>query len=142
MMRIPRVLGPAGAIVLSASVGGAPASARGPAEAAPGPAVDFARDVQPILAVSCVRCHGPRKTEGELRLDTREGLLKGGDSGAVVVPGDGKGSLFYQLLIETEQGLLHASDMQDEPLPWGPKGTARLLGDGATARTRRAPGRP
>jgi mono/diheme cytochrome c family protein len=49
-----------------------------------------------------VRCHGPRKTEGELRLDTREGLLKGGDSGAVVLPGDGKGSLLYQLLVETD----------------------------------------
>src|SRR5438874_1486373 len=103
MMRIPRVLGPAGAIVLSASMGGALASARAPAPgpAPPGPAVDFARDIQPILAASCVRCHGPRKTEGDLRLDTPEGLHKGGDSGAVVVAGDAKGSLLYQLLIAT-----------------------------------------
>ncbi len=102
MMRIPRVLGPAGAIVLSASVGGALASARGQAVPAPAPAVDFGRDIQPILAASCLRCHGPRKTEGDLRLDTREGLHKGGDSGAVVISGDGKGSLLYQLLVATD----------------------------------------
>ena len=64
--------------------------------------LDFARDVQPILAASCVRCHGPRKTEGDLRLDTPEGLRKGGSSGPVVLHGDGKGSLLYQLLVETD----------------------------------------
>ncbi|HEY8148362.1 MAG TPA: DUF1549 domain-containing protein, partial [Vicinamibacteria bacterium] len=102
-MKIPRVLGPVGAGALLASVGAALAAAHGSAAAAPpAPAVDFAREVQPILAASCVRCHGPRKTEGDLRLDTREGLHKGGDSGAVVVAGDGKGSLLYQLLIETD----------------------------------------
>src|SRR5258707_1202119 len=102
MMRIPRVLGPAGAIVLSASVGGSLPSARGQAAPATPTAVDFGRYIQPILAASCLRCHGPRKTEGDLRLDTREGLHKGGDSGAVVISGDGKGSLLYQLLVATD----------------------------------------
>ena len=98
-MMSPRVLGLVGAAILSASVGGALASARGPAAAGPDDALDFVRDIQPILAASCVRCHGPRKTEGDLRLDTRAGLLKGGDSGAVVVSGDGKASPLYQRLI-------------------------------------------
>ena len=98
-MKIPRVLGPVVAFALCASVGGALASAPGPAPTTPAPAVDFARDVQPILAASCVRCHGPRKTEGALRLDTPEGLRKGGDSGAAFAPGDGKGSLLYQRLV-------------------------------------------
>src|SRR5712691_2317090 len=89
----------AGAAIVVTWMGGALASARGPAPAPPTPPVDFARDIQPILAASCVRCHGPRKTEGELRLDTREGLVKGGDSGAAFVPGDGKGSLLYQRLV-------------------------------------------
>src|SRR5712691_3736041 len=95
----PRVLGPAGAVVLCASVGAALASARAPAAPASPAGVDFVRDVQPILSVSCVRCHGPRKTEGDLRLDTRAGLLKGGDSGAAVVPRDGKASFLYQKLV-------------------------------------------
>ncbi|HEU0106659.1 MAG TPA: DUF1549 domain-containing protein, partial [Vicinamibacteria bacterium] len=100
-MRGQALRGTASAIVV-ACMGGALASARGQAVAAPAAPVDFARDIQPILAASCVRCHGPRKTEGDLRLDTREGLHKGGDSGAVVVSGDGKGSLLYQLLVATD----------------------------------------
>ena len=99
MMMTPRVLVPAGTVVLCTSVGGVLASARAPAAGGPPSAIDFMRDVRPVLSASCVRCHGPRKTEGDLRLDTRAGLLKGGDSGAVVVSGDGKASLLYQRLV-------------------------------------------
>ena len=34
-------------------------------------AIDFARDVQPILASKCIRCHGPETHEAGLRLDDR-----------------------------------------------------------------------
>src|SRR5262245_63868098 len=43
--------------------------------------VDFARDVQPVLTAKCVRCHGPRKQEGGLRLDLRSRARQGGDTG-------------------------------------------------------------
>ena len=43
--------------------------------------VDFARDVQPLLAAHCVRCHGPKKSEGGLRLDRKTDALAGGNSG-------------------------------------------------------------
>ena len=78
-------------------VGGALAWARGPA--ATPVATDFAREVQPILAASCVRCHAAGLAQGQLRLDTREGLLQGGASGPVVLPGNGQGSPLYQRLI-------------------------------------------
>ncbi|MDY3555391.1 DUF1553 domain-containing protein [Gemmata sp. JC717] len=51
------------------------------------PAADFARDVQPVLAKHCVSCHGPDKQKGGLRLDRGPDALKGGDSGAAIVPG-------------------------------------------------------
>ncbi|MBS0204147.1 MAG: PSD1 domain-containing protein [Planctomycetes bacterium] len=51
------------------------------------PTVDFARDVYPILQRTCLECHGTLKQQGGLRLDSREGMLKGGDSGNVIVPG-------------------------------------------------------
>jgi hypothetical protein len=54
--------------------------------------VDFARDVFPILKRSCFECHGPEKQEGGLRLDRREDLRKGGDSGPTVTPRDPKHS--------------------------------------------------
>ncbi|HEY7510483.1 MAG TPA: PSD1 and planctomycete cytochrome C domain-containing protein, partial [Vicinamibacteria bacterium] len=61
-------------------------------------AVDFVRDVQPILGVACVRCHRGAIDEGGLRLDVREGLVKGGESGAAIVPGDAAASRLYQLV--------------------------------------------
>jgi mono/diheme cytochrome c family protein len=55
--------------------------------------VDYVSDVQPILAKSCYACHGPDKQKGGLRLDIKAAALKGGDSGAVIVPGKGADSL-------------------------------------------------
>jgi mono/diheme cytochrome c family protein len=48
--------------------------------------VDFEREVRPILAQHCHRCHGAERQEGGLRLDLRDLALKGGDSGPAVVP--------------------------------------------------------
>jgi hypothetical protein len=73
-----------------------------PADPAPQPAVDFARDVQPILARSCVGCHGPQKQRGGLRLDTAAGLRQGGDSGPPVVPGNSSKSRLYRAIAGTE----------------------------------------
>ncbi|MDW8266936.1 MAG: DUF1549 domain-containing protein, partial [Gemmataceae bacterium] len=61
-----------------------------PGVAAPGDeaaAEFFERSVRPILAEHCLRCHGPKKQEAGLRLDTAAGLRKGSDRGPVVVPG-------------------------------------------------------
>jgi len=65
--------------------------AAGSASAADPPpeAVEFFEvKVRPVLVEHCTRCHGAKKQQAELRLDTAEGLLKGSDGGAVVVPGD------------------------------------------------------
>lgn len=53
----------------------------------------FETKIRPVLAQSCVKCHGPTKASGGLRLDTREAILKGGDSGPAVMPGDVESSL-------------------------------------------------
>ena len=55
-------------------------------------AVDFARDIKPILDTSCVSCHGPQKQKGGLRLDVKSAAMKGGTSGVTIVPGKGKDS--------------------------------------------------
>ena len=52
-------------------------------------AVDFARDIRPILEENCWHCHGADEQESGLRLDRRAAKLKGGDYGlATVVRGD------------------------------------------------------
>ena len=55
-----------------------------PAPVAP----DFHMQVRPILEASCIECHGVEKQKGDLRLDTLANLLKGGDSGPAIVPGN------------------------------------------------------
>lgn len=43
--------------------------------------------VAPILADRCTTCHGAEKSKGDLRLDTHENILLGGNNGEVVAPG-------------------------------------------------------
>jgi hypothetical protein len=64
------------------------------------PEPDFRREVLPILERACFECHGhhARRVRGGLRMDGRDALLAGGDSGPAVVPGDPDGSLLIQLV--------------------------------------------
>ena len=55
--------------------------------------VDFWRDVDPIFKKVCYECHDAKEQKGELRMDTREFLLKGGDGGPGIIVGDSKKSL-------------------------------------------------
>jgi mono/diheme cytochrome c family protein len=54
--------------------------------------------IRPVLAEKCFRCHGDNKQESSLRLDSRAGALKGGDSGAAVVPGKPEDSLLIEAI--------------------------------------------
>ncbi|MEC9031009.1 MAG: DUF1549 domain-containing protein [Planctomycetota bacterium] len=49
----------------------------------------FEKKIRPVLVESCYKCHsaGSKKLKGKLRLDSREGWLKGGESGAAISPG-------------------------------------------------------
>ncbi|HUG91355.1 MAG TPA: PSD1 and planctomycete cytochrome C domain-containing protein [Planctomycetaceae bacterium] len=47
----------------------------------------FERKVRPLLAENCWKCHGPNEQKGSLRLDSRDAVLKGGDTGPALVPG-------------------------------------------------------
>src|ERR1044071_6528372 len=48
----------------------------------------FEQHIRPVLVDKCYKCHSAQseKLKGDLRLDSKAGLLKGGSSGAVVVP--------------------------------------------------------
>ena len=62
----------------------------------PEEATTFAALIQPILDDRCVDCHNPNKKKGDLLLDTPEGILEGGDDGAVVVGGRAEESTLIQ----------------------------------------------
>src|SRR5688572_22769019 len=61
-------------------------------------AVDYVREVKPLLATACVQCHGAANPKAGLRLDTAAAALKGGDSGPAFTPGNPKASLLIALL--------------------------------------------
>ena len=54
---------------------------------APPAAVDFARDIQPLLETRCLECHNPNKVKGKLLMDTLANMVKGGEKGAAIVAG-------------------------------------------------------
>ena len=47
----------------------------------------FETQIRPLLSEYCLQCHGPDEQSAQLRLDTHADLLKGGESGPVIVPG-------------------------------------------------------
>src|SRR6478752_4980470 len=90
------------AVVAGLSVLGSEALADDPGEASES---FFELKVRPILAGACVKCHGEKKASGGLRLDSREAMLSGGDSGPAVVPGDPEGSPLVLAVRHTDDAL-------------------------------------
>ena len=72
--------------------------------------VDFAKEIKPIFENSCIECHGRGKGEGGFKIDSRETLLKGGDSGPAILVGKSADSL----LIELVQGVDPDSRMPEK----------------------------
>lgn len=60
--------------------------------------VDFVRDVQPILRDHCYQCHAGTTQQGGLNLGVKVEALRGGDSGAVILPKNSKESLLLRLV--------------------------------------------
>jgi hypothetical protein len=58
----------------------------------------FAERVAPVLRQRCVSCHNARKSRNGLDLTSRDRLLKGGESGPAVVPGDAAKSLLVEMV--------------------------------------------
>ncbi len=67
----------------------------------------FEQKIRPVLVERCHKCHSDtaEKLKANLRLDSREGLLKGGDRGPAVVPGNPAGSLLLQAVRHADDDL-------------------------------------
>ena len=53
----------------------------------------FETKIRPVLANRCYKCHGPKKQQNQLRLDSLKAMLQGGELGPAIVPGQPKRSL-------------------------------------------------
>jgi len=71
--------------------------------------VTYAGEIKPIFEKSCIKCHGPEKQKGKLRLDSLAAVLKGGQDGKVILPGDSAGSMLVH-------NVAHIGD-EDEYMP-------------------------
>ncbi|MBL8843606.1 MAG: DUF1553 domain-containing protein [Planctomycetes bacterium] len=91
-------------------------------------AVDFARDIEPIFAERCHKCHAGEKSKSGYRLDVRRLALRGGNSGEVAIaPGDPAGSRLLTLVKrEKRDGEAGPSDLPPMP-PLGKRLDAEQL---------------
>jgi hypothetical protein len=80
--------------------------AQGRLQAGDSPAdVDFFESrIRPVLIERCYRCHSASaaKLKGGLRLDSREGVRRGGDTGPAIVPGQPEESLLLRAIAHTD----------------------------------------
>jgi hypothetical protein len=90
------------AIAASLLLGGAAAPAPARAD---GDEDLFETKIRPVLMRTCFKCHGGEKVSARLRVDARESLLKGGDRGPAIVPGNPEASLLVQALRHADPDL-------------------------------------
>ncbi|MFA0768259.1 MAG: hypothetical protein OXFUSZZB_001587 [Candidatus Fervidibacter sp.] len=74
--------------------------------------VSYSKDIQPLLLKRCVVCHGEKKAEHDLRLDSYEEVMKGDREGPVVVPGKSNESRLYLVVAGKKE-----PKMPPDPLP-------------------------
>jgi mono/diheme cytochrome c family protein len=77
--------------------------------------VDFLRDVKPLLAARCAKCHGPEKQENGFRIDAGAALARGGDSGPAIVAGKPDESLLLQAVMG-KSDTISRMPLKSEPL--------------------------
>jgi hypothetical protein len=65
----------------------------------------FESKVRPLLVERCIECHGAKKQKGDLRLDSKSGWQKGGESGAALVPGKPEESLLIKAVSYVDKDL-------------------------------------
>src|SRR5215467_4365357 len=83
-------------------------------------AVSFNRDIRPIMADTCFRCHGPDKNArmAGMRLDIRDQALKPNPSGAIpIVPGDPDKSAIIQRIFATGARVMPPAAIHKELTP-------------------------
>jgi hypothetical protein len=80
--------------------------------------ITYAKDIRPLLEASCFRCHGGERQKGDLRLDTLDAVLKGGEAGKVVIQGNSKKSLLVMAVAQLDS----ETAMPPKGRPGGPGG--------------------
>lgn len=76
---------------------------------------NFEDHVAPILRENCLSCHRGSRARNGLDLRSVANILKGGSSGAAIVPGDPEGSLLYQVVAHTREPFMPPEEPPLDP---------------------------
>lgn len=110
--------------ILTAAVLGSALAADPDISKLPAPAakkdLTYAKDIKPILENSCLKCHGAEKPKSKYRVDSREAMIKGGESGdaAIIVGKSDKSPLIHyaaDLVVDME---MPPTDKRDKYPAW------------------------
>lgn len=88
--------------------------------------VNFHRDVLPALQVNCLPCHNKTTSKADLRMETPEDMLRGGESGPAIVPGKSAESLVFQLAAHRAKPRMPPKDNKVNAVNLTPDELARL----------------
>ncbi|MEP2074695.1 MAG: c-type cytochrome domain-containing protein, partial [Rhodopirellula bahusiensis] len=75
-------------------------------------AVDFVKDVAPILQKYCVSCHAEDDAQGGLAMDTHAGLMSGGESGLALTSGVASSSRMFLMASGKLEPVMPPDDME------------------------------
>jgi hypothetical protein len=65
----------------------------------------FEKSVRPLLSARCLECHSAKEPEAGLRLDARDNMVRGGDNGPAIVPGEPEKSLLVTAIHYRDENL-------------------------------------
>ena len=68
--------------------------------------VDFATEVYPFLRANCLACHNSTKAKANLILESPQDMLRGGDTGPALEPGDAEFSLLFTTSAHIEEPVM------------------------------------
>ena len=80
-----------------------------------GETVSFVNDVAPFMVNICGQCHMGNNIRGEFNITTFEGVMKGGESGQVIEPGDPDGSQLWRMVSNKEQPRMPPGQLRITP---------------------------
>ena len=101
-LRLPRFLGWLAASWLTLAWVGRVTAAE-PPPAGPDKSAVYTQSIAPLVQAKCLRCHGPEKQQGGLRLDLKPQAIRGGESGETgIVPGRSDQSELYRRVTATD----------------------------------------
>ena len=81
-------------------------------------AVDFGKEIFPLLKKNCIACHNGSKAKGQLNLEDPEVILKGGSEGPAIVPGKPEESFLLQVAAHQEDPIMPPEKNKANAVPF------------------------